>query len=52
MHRVPWIINLWMIYELEIEELILYPSIEKRLRSYGTAFHTVHKPDNIPPEWI
>jgi uncharacterized Fe-S cluster-containing radical SAM superfamily protein len=39
-------------YNVEIEELILYPSIEKRLKECGTIFHTTHKPDSIPPEQI
>lgn len=39
-------------YNVEIEELILYPSIEKRLKRYNTTFHTAYKPDNIPPEQI
>ena len=39
-------------YDLEIEELILYSSIEKRLEGYGTLFHHAHKPDSIPPEQI
>ena len=39
-------------YHLEIEELILYPSIEKKLKRYGILFHTAHKPYNIPPEQI
>ena len=39
-------------YNVEIEELILYPSIEKRLKRYNTAFYTAHKPDSFPPEQI
>jgi len=39
-------------YDVEIEELILYPSIEKKLKKYGIVFHASHKPYNIPPEQI
>jgi len=39
-------------HNVEIEELILYSSIEKRLKRYNTAFHTAHKPDSLPPEQI
>jgi uncharacterized Fe-S cluster-containing radical SAM superfamily protein len=36
----------------EIEELILYPAVEKRLREMGIQYRTGHKPDSIPPEQI
>ncbi len=36
----------------EIEELILYPSVEKRLRKMGIEYLTGHRPDSIPPEQI
>jgi uncharacterized Fe-S cluster-containing radical SAM superfamily protein len=38
--------------DFEIEELILYPSVEKRLRKMGIRYLTGHRPDSIPPEQV
>lgn len=38
--------------DFEIEELILYPAVEKRLRRMGIPYRTGHRPDSIPPEQI
>ncbi|MEM0314003.1 MAG: radical SAM protein [Candidatus Bathyarchaeia archaeon] len=37
---------------LEIEELILYPHVVRRLREYGLRYHSWHLPDNVPKEQI
>lgn len=36
----------------EIEELILYPHVVKRLRKYGLAYRVGHEPDRVPPDQI
>jgi hypothetical protein len=36
----------------EVEELILYPHVEKRLKKMNIPYLTAHKPDNIPLEQI
>jgi uncharacterized Fe-S cluster-containing radical SAM superfamily protein len=36
----------------EIEELILYPHVVKRLTKYGLAYHVGHEPDRVPPDQI
>ena len=38
--------------DFEIEELILYPSIEKRLKKMKVGYRTGHRPDRIPAEQI
>nr|MDO8100144.1 radical SAM protein [Candidatus Njordarchaeota archaeon] len=38
--------------EIEIEELILYPHVVKRLKKYGLAYYIAHTPDRIPPDQI
>jgi len=38
--------------DFEIEELILYPSIEERLKKLKIRYHTGHRPDRIPAEQI
>jgi uncharacterized Fe-S cluster-containing radical SAM superfamily protein len=35
--------------DFEEEELILYPSVEKRLEDAGLAFRAAHRPNRIPP---
>jgi hypothetical protein len=37
---------------LEIEELILYPHVTKRLQKYGLKYFTGYMPHNVPPEQI
>ncbi len=38
--------------DLEVEEVVLYPRVEERLRRLNITYYTAHKPDNIPPEQI
>ena len=37
---------------IEVEELILYPHVVKRLREKGLVAPTAHSPDRVPPEFI
>jgi len=37
---------------LEIEELILYPHVVKRVRQYGLRYTSGHEPNNVPKEQI
>jgi uncharacterized Fe-S cluster-containing radical SAM superfamily protein len=36
----------------EIEELILYPHVVRRLTKYGLAYHVAHEPDRVPLDQI
>ena len=36
----------------EIEELILYPHVVKRLKKFGLAYRIGHEPDKVPPDQI
>ena len=38
--------------DFEVEELILYPSVEERLRKMKVNYITCHKPESIPAERI
>ncbi|MEM2105654.1 MAG: radical SAM protein [Candidatus Bathyarchaeia archaeon] len=38
--------------ELEIEELILYPHVTRRLQKYGLKHFTGYTPDKVPPEQV
>lgn len=38
--------------DFEVEELILYPHVEERLRKLGTRYRTAYRPDGIPAEQI
>lgn len=38
--------------DLETEELILYPSVEERLKKLKVNYRTGHRHDNIPAEQI
>ena len=38
--------------DFEVEELILYPSVEERLRKAKVDFRSGHKPNRIPPEQV
>jgi uncharacterized Fe-S cluster-containing radical SAM superfamily protein len=38
--------------ELEIEELILYPHVLKRIKRYGLTFASAHEPSKVPSEQI
>lgn len=37
---------------LEIEELILYPNVKRKIAKYGLRYYKGYYPDNIPPEQI
>jgi hypothetical protein len=38
--------------EFEVEELILYPSVEERLNKLKADYITWHRPESIPAEQI
>ena len=38
--------------DFEVEELILYPSVDERLKKLKIDYRTGHRPDNIPVELI
>lgn len=38
--------------EFEVEELILYPHVEERLKRLNITYYTAYRPDNIPPEQV
>jgi uncharacterized Fe-S cluster-containing radical SAM superfamily protein len=38
--------------DFEVEELFLYPSIEKRLKKMKTEYRSGHRPDKVPAEQI
>ena len=38
--------------EIEVEELILYPHVVKRLKEKGLVAATAHRPDKVPPELV
>jgi uncharacterized Fe-S cluster-containing radical SAM superfamily protein len=38
--------------EIEIEELILYPHVVRRLRSYKLRYYTGYAPERVPPEQV
>ena len=38
--------------EIEVEELILYPHVVKRLKEKGLGASTAHRPDKVPPELV
>jgi len=38
--------------ELEIEELILYPHVKKRVRMHKLKYYTAYTPERVPPEQI
>lgn len=38
--------------ETEIEELILYPHVVKRLRGYKLKYYTGYAPERVPPEQV
>jgi uncharacterized Fe-S cluster-containing radical SAM superfamily protein len=38
--------------DLEVEELIIYPHVVKRLEKYGLRYYVAHAPNNVPPEHI
>lgn len=37
---------------MEVEELILYPHVVKRLKKHGVSFGVAHEPDNVPKKLI
>lgn len=38
--------------QFEVEELILYPEVERRLAASGLAYKTAHRPESVPPEQV
>ncbi|MBC7112709.1 MAG: radical SAM protein [Candidatus Methanomethyliales bacterium] len=38
--------------DLEVEELILYPHVEKEIRKYRLKYYVGHPPNKVPPEQI
>jgi uncharacterized Fe-S cluster-containing radical SAM superfamily protein len=38
--------------ELEIEELLLYPHVIRKLEEHKLKYHTAHNPEQVPPEQI
>jgi hypothetical protein len=38
--------------EIEIEELILYPHVVRRLRNYKLRYFTGYAPEKVPPEQV
>jgi uncharacterized Fe-S cluster-containing radical SAM superfamily protein len=41
-----------MANDIEIEELILYPHVVRKLQKYGLKYYTAYTPENIPSEQI
>jgi uncharacterized Fe-S cluster-containing radical SAM superfamily protein len=41
-----------LLADLELEELIRYPRVERRLRSYGLAPRISHDPKNVPEHLV
>lgn len=41
-----------LVKELEIEELILYPHVVKRIGKFGLKYYKAYSPDKVPPEQI
>ncbi|MFN3396609.1 MAG: radical SAM protein [Thermodesulfovibrionales bacterium] len=38
--------------DFEVEELILYPHVEERLKRLDITYYSAYRPDNIPPEQV
>jgi uncharacterized Fe-S cluster-containing radical SAM superfamily protein len=38
--------------DFEVEEIILYPHVEERLKKIDIPYYTAHRPDNVPTEQI
>jgi hypothetical protein len=38
--------------QMEVEELILYPHVIKRLKKHGIHMNSGHQPDRVPKELI
>jgi len=38
--------------ELEIEELILYPSVKRKINKHGLRYHSAYTPETVPQERI
>jgi len=45
-------INPVLVEELEIEELILYPHVVKKMEEYKMKYYKAHQPERVPPEQI
>lgn len=38
--------------DLEVEELILYPHVRRKIARYGLKYYTGYSPDSVPPEQV
>jgi len=38
--------------ELEIEELILYPSVKRKINKHGLKYYNAYTPEGVPQERI
>jgi len=38
--------------ELEIEELILYPSVRRKINKHGLKYYSAYTPEGVPQERI
>jgi uncharacterized Fe-S cluster-containing radical SAM superfamily protein len=38
--------------DMEVEELILYPHVERRLRNTALTYYRAHSPNRVPPEQV
>jgi len=45
-------INPRLARDLEIEELILYPKVKRRIEKHGLSYYTAYTPDGVPAEQI
>jgi uncharacterized Fe-S cluster-containing radical SAM superfamily protein len=41
-----------LVNELEVEELILYPSVKRKLRKHGLKYYRSYMPDGVPKELV
>ena len=39
-------------FEFEIEELILYPSVKRKINKYGLKYYSAYTPERVPQERI
>jgi len=45
-------ISLTLAEELEIEELILYPSVKRKINKHGLKYYSAYTPESVPKERI
>jgi len=46
------IINLGLARELELEELILYPKVRRKIEGHGLKYYRAYTPEGVPQERI